>query len=223
MPTILDAAGIEQPTQVNGVEQQPIEGISMRYTFDDGAAPSRRRTQYFEILGNRAIYHDGWVAACFHGRVPWIRSQALPVRRGASAGSCTASPTTSARAATWPPSIPSSSRELQALFDQEARRHGVYPLSDQTTMRALPHNRPSLLEGRTRFTLYRDNVRMPELAAVNLKNTSFDLRARPAGAGGRRRGRGHLPGRPDGRLVALRAWTADRPTSTTWFGRELTT
>ena len=69
-------------------------------------------------------------------------------------------------------------RELRELFDREARRHDVHPLSDQTTMRALPHNRPSLIEGRTHFTLYRDNVRMPELAAVNVKNTSFDLRAR---------------------------------------------
>lgn len=65
---------------------------------------------------------------------------------------------------------------LQSVFDEEARKYGVYPLSDATVMRALPHNRPSHLEGRTHFTLYRDNVRMPELSSVNLKNTSFDLR-----------------------------------------------
>jgi arylsulfatase len=74
--------------------------------------------------------------------------------------------------------LPDKLRELRAIFDREARRHDVYPLSDQTTLRALPHNRPSLLEGRTRFTLYRDHVRQPELATANLKNVSFDLRAK---------------------------------------------
>ena len=71
-PTIYAAACIEAPDRVDGIEQMPIDGVSMDYTFDaDG--PSTRTTQYFEILGNRAIYHDGWVAACFHGRLPWIQ------------------------------------------------------------------------------------------------------------------------------------------------------
>ena len=79
MPTILEAAGIPQPQSVGGVEQEPIEGVSMLYSFDSAGAPSTRRTQYFEILANRAIYHDGWVAACFHGRPPWVRSQKLEI------------------------------------------------------------------------------------------------------------------------------------------------
>jgi arylsulfatase A-like enzyme len=183
VPTILDAAGIAEPDVVNGIEQKPIEGVSMRYSFDDAAAPSRRTTQYFEILGNRAIYHDGWVAACFHGRLPWVRSQAVEfgdderwelyrIGDDFSQGRDLAA------------DHPDRLRELKALFDREARAYDVYPLSDQTTERALPHNRPSLLEGRTQFTLYRDHVRQPELATVNLKNTSFDLSARlriPAG------------------------------------------
>ena len=77
-PTILDAAGIPQPDHVNGIEQRPIEGVSMRYSFDDPSAPSTRTTQYFEMFGNRAIYHDGWIASCFHGRLPWVRAQAVP-------------------------------------------------------------------------------------------------------------------------------------------------
>ena len=77
-PTILEAAGIEPPAEVGGVAQMPVHGSSMLYTFDQAAAdveaaPSPRTTQYFEILGNRGIYHDGWMASCFHGRVPWIR------------------------------------------------------------------------------------------------------------------------------------------------------
>jgi arylsulfatase len=222
LPTILDAAGIEQPTQVNGTDQTPIEGISMRYTFDDGAAPSRRRTQYFEILGNRAIYHDGWVAACFHGRVPWIRSQALPFGEGAETWELYRIRDDFSQSHDLASEHPEQLRELQALFDQEARRHQVYPLSDQTTMRALPHNRPSLLDGRTRFVLYRENVRMPELAAVNLKNTSFDLRAvlrvPEAGADGVVICQG-------GPMAGWSLYVLDgRPTYLyNWFGREITT
>jgi arylsulfatase len=70
-PTILELAGIPEPREVNGVPQMPIEGISMAYTFADKDAPGRRVTQYFEMFGNRALYHDGWVAGCLHGRAPW--------------------------------------------------------------------------------------------------------------------------------------------------------
>jgi arylsulfatase len=177
VPTILDAAGIAEPDVVNGIAQKPIEGVSMRYSFDDGAAPSHRTTQYFEILGNRAIYHDGWVAACFHGRLPWVRSQAIEfgdderwelyrIVDDFSQGRDLAA------------EQPDKLRELRELFDREARAYDVYPLSDQTLLRALPHNRPSLIEGKTRFTMYRDHVRQSELATVNVKNTSFDLIAR---------------------------------------------
>ena len=74
VPTILEAAGVEQPREVNGVSQKPIEGVSMVYTWDDAKAEGRRKTQYFEMFGNRALYHEGWVAACRHGRLPWETS-----------------------------------------------------------------------------------------------------------------------------------------------------
>ena len=61
-PTILDVTGIEAPDTVNGIQQMPVHGISMRYCFSDKEAEDRRKTQYFEILGNRGIYHDGWMA-----------------------------------------------------------------------------------------------------------------------------------------------------------------
>src|SRR5262249_25142916 len=70
-PTILEAAGIAAPASVNGVAQQPIEGVSMVYTFDDAKAPTRKNTQYFEMMANRGIYRDGWMASVFHGRAPW--------------------------------------------------------------------------------------------------------------------------------------------------------
>ncbi|MFI6679620.1 arylsulfatase [Kribbella sp. NPDC050470] len=187
VPTILEAAGVGAPTHVNGVEQRPIEGVSMRYSFDHAGAPSTRRTQYFEILGNRAIYHDGWIAACFHGRVPWIRSAAHPFGEGESWELYDVRDDFS-QAVDVASEHPDELATLQALFDEEARKYDVYPLSDETVVRALPGNRPSHLDGISHFTLYPDNVRMPELATVNLKNTSFDLRAHvripPGGAEG---------------------------------------
>jgi arylsulfatase A-like enzyme len=176
VPTILDAAGIAEPAVVNGIEQKPIEGVSMRYSFDDASAPSTRTTQYFEILGNRAIYHEGWVAACFHGRLPWVRSQAVEFGESERWELYRIEDDFS-EAHDVAAEFPDKLLDLRAIFDREARAYDVYPLSDQTTLRALPHNRPSLLEGKTRFTLYRDHVRQPELATVSLKNTSFDLRA----------------------------------------------
>ena len=184
VPTILDAAGIAEPTHIDGIEQKPIEGTSMRYSFDDAAAGSRRTTQYFEILGNRAIYHDGWVAACFHGRLPWVRSQAIPFGE-AERWELYRIDDDFSQGRDLATEHPDRLVELRALFDREAWAYDVYPLSDQTTLRALPHDRPSLLEGKTRFTLYRDHVRQPEMAAVNVKNTSFDLHAKlqiPEGA-----------------------------------------
>jgi len=182
-PTILDAAGIPQPDHVNGIEQRPIEGVSMRYSFDDPAAPSTRTTQYFEMFGNRAIYHDGWIASCFHGRLPWVRAQAVSfgdterwelynIAEDFSQGVDLAE------------QFPDKLAELQALFDREARAYNVYPLNDETTTRALPDRRPSLLEGQTTTTYFADHVRVPEMSTVNFKNTSFDLAAQlqiPAG------------------------------------------
>lgn len=75
VPTILEAATIAEPFEVNGVPQKPIEGVSMAYSFDSEEAPSRRVTQYFEMFGNRAVYHDGWVAGCRHGRLPWLTGE----------------------------------------------------------------------------------------------------------------------------------------------------
>ena len=71
VPTILAAAGVEPPPIVNSVQQAPVEGVPINYSFDDAEAPTTRTTQYFEMLGNRAIIHDGWKAVTFNGRLPW--------------------------------------------------------------------------------------------------------------------------------------------------------
>jgi len=178
VPTILEAAGVVEPTEVNGVEQQPIEGVSMGYSFDNAAAPSTHTTQYFEILGNRAIYRDGWIACCFHGRVPWIRSQAVPFDDDHETWELYDIRNDFSQADDVAVRFPEKLAELRALFETQAERYSVYPLSDQTLMRALPFNRPSLVEGVTSATFFADTVRMPELAVINFKNASFRLEAK---------------------------------------------
>ena len=204
VPTILDAAGITRADAVvNGVEQKPIEGVSMRYSFDDAAAPSRRTTQYFEILGNRAIYHDGWVAACFHGRLPWVRSQAVPFGEGERWELYRVSDDFS-QGRDLAAEHPDKLRELQALFDREARRLRRLPAErpDHAASTAAQPAQPA--RGQDALHALPRERAQPELATVNLKNTSFDLRREAPRPGRRGRGCRHLPGRQHGRLVALR-------------------
>lgn len=186
-PTILDVAGIAAPERVNGITQKPIDGVSMRYSFDNAEADSRRTTQYFEILGNRAIYHDGWIASCFHGRLPWIRTHGEPfgdterwelyhLADDFSQGLDLAT------------IHPDKLDELKAVFDSEARKYDVYPMNDGTLDRAVPANRPNLLGERTSATYFADHVRIPESATLPYTSTSFTLRADvqipPGGADG---------------------------------------
>ncbi|MCH9734831.1 MAG: arylsulfatase [Actinomycetia bacterium] len=186
-PTILDAAGIEAPARVNGVEQKPIEGVSMRYSFADADAKSRRTTQYFEIFGNRAVCHEGWIASCFHGRLPWIRTQTYPFGDNERWELYHLAEDFS-QSVDLADQHPDKLTELKAIFDVEARKHDVYPISDATLARALPSNRPSLLADRTSVTYFADQTRIPESATLPFTSRSFDLRAQlqipPGGAQG---------------------------------------
>lgn len=125
-PTLLDIIGIPQPRVVDGVNQDPFDGISMAYTFANPAAQDRRNTQYFELLGNRAIYHDGWMASTNPGRMPWQnRSSVEPAEFSWSLYNLREdfSQTTDVAA-----QYPDRLRDLQALFDEQARLYDVYPL-----------------------------------------------------------------------------------------------
>jgi arylsulfatase len=188
VPTILEAAGIEMPARVNGVEQKPIEGVSMRYSFDDAGAASRRTTQYFEIFGNRAVYHDGWIASCFHGRLPWVRAQRPTPFGDTESWELYHLADDFSQGVDLAAQHPDKLAELKAVFDTEARKYDVYPLSDATLARALPVNRPSLLAGRTSVTYYAGQVRIPEPVTLSYTSTSFELRAQlvipPGGAQG---------------------------------------
>ncbi len=176
-PTILEAATIDPPVEVKGIKQAPIEGVSMLYSFDTAEASSKRTTQYFEILANRAIYHEGWVACCFHGRTPWERSANLEVFGDQEVWELYHIENDFSQAVNVAEQFPDKLKELQDIFDQECWKYNVYPLDGGTTQRSLPFNRPSLIAGRKSFTYYPDNVHMPEMAIVNLKNSSFEMTA----------------------------------------------
>jgi arylsulfatase len=174
-PTVLDAAGIPHPQQVNGTEQAPLHGVSMRYAFDDASAPDRHTTQYFEIGGNRGIYHEGWTAVTKHA-TPWIAMAELPafvddVWELYGPDDWTQSRDLSAQ-------MPEKLAELQALFLEEARRYNVLPLDDRRVERfdATYAGRPQLITGR-RQVLYGGMGRLTEATVLNIKNTSHAVAA----------------------------------------------
>jgi arylsulfatase len=175
VPTILEAAGVPEPRMVNGVPQKPIEGVSMAYTWDDAEAKSRRVTQYFEMFGNRALYHDGWVAACRHGKLPWQTS-----------GSFTFDDDTwelynieedFSEYTDLAAKNPKKLRELQDIFMAEAAKYNVLPLDDRFAERGDVRRKPSYLRGKTRFTYLPGIVRIPETSSPNTKNVHHTLAA----------------------------------------------
>jgi arylsulfatase len=175
-PTVLEAAGLPQPETVDGTEQYPMDGVSMVYTFDDDAAPGRRTTQYFEMFGNRAIYHDGWVAATRHS-IPWLMVPLPPFDQDTWELYNVADDFSQANdlAATHPEKL----KELQDLFTEEAIRNHVYPLDDRRVERfdAALAGRPDIMGTRATLTLYEGMTGMAENAFINTKGRSFSVSA----------------------------------------------
>ena len=175
-PTVLEAAGLPEPKTVNGVVQTPMEGVSMVYTFDDPKAAGRHKTQYFEIIGNRAIYSDGWVAATVH-KAPW---EAAPRHKLAEDVwelynvDEDFSETNDLAA-----SNPAKLKEMQALFMKEAERYRVLPIDDRSIERFDPAiaGRPDLMAGRKSLTVYEGMTGMAENAFINVKNQSKTITA----------------------------------------------
>jgi arylsulfatase A-like enzyme len=176
-PTIYEAAGIRPPDFVNGVPQMDVHGRSMAYSFDDDRAPSTHRSQYFEILGNRAMYHDGWIASCFHGRLPWIRLQGLAFDGPQEVWELYNVAEDFSQAIDVSAEHPEKLAALQALFHEHAALHGVYPLRDAGSPRNGDYAVPHSLAGATRMTYTSSHVRMPESSVVNLKNCSYRITA----------------------------------------------
>ncbi|HET8946333.1 MAG TPA: arylsulfatase [Candidatus Polarisedimenticolia bacterium] len=185
-PTALEAAGVPQPKSVDGAEQVPMDGVSLLYAIPDANAAERHTTQYFEIFGNRAIYHDGWVAGTRHS-IPWLMAQNPPLDQDKWELYHVAEDFSEADdlAAKNPEKL----KELQALFDKEAIRNHVYPIDDRRSERFDPETagRPDLLGGRTSMTLYEGMTGISENAFINLKNRSHSITAEvevPAAAQG---------------------------------------
>ena len=159
VPTILEAAHVPAPNMVNGIEQKPIEGVSMLYSFDDGTAKDERTRQYFEMLTNRAIYDDGWVAASRFG-VPW--------QTAGREGDFLDAPwelynidKDFSEAVDLAADNPDKLKELQDEFDQEAKKYDVYPLNSRMSERLDPKLRASG-EPKTSWTYHGNNVWLPE-------------------------------------------------------------
>jgi arylsulfatase len=180
MPTILEAVGVPAPTSINGVAQKPIEGVSMVSTFDDAKSPSKHTTQYFEMFGNRAIYHDGWVAATTPGVAPWDTAAEVEGRLPAVLDYQWELYNVSkdfSEAVNLAAKEPAKLKELQDLFWTEAEKYNVLPIENSRIDRFDVNNRPSLTTGRDEFTYFPGLVRIPEGAAPDLKNKSYQIKA----------------------------------------------
>ncbi len=186
LPTVLEAAGVEQPVEVDGVKQRPVEGKSMAYTFDDPDSPSQRATQYFELFGNRGIYHEGWFAGTTPVAAPW--STEVPVVDVIDGYKWELYHVDQdfSQAVNVADAEPAKLKEMQSLFYSEARKYNVLPIDNDRVMRLNPKNRPSLTEGRTSFTYHAGTKRIPEGVAPDMKNKSWSLLAKvtvPEGGG----------------------------------------
>src|SRR6266446_1590014 len=178
VPTILEATGIRAPEEVNGIKQKPIEGVSMAYTFDkaNANAPSKRETQYFEMVGNRAIYHDGWIASTTPpapswllgtGKLPDVNSynwKLYHIAEDYSEYNDLAS------------KMPDKLKEMQALFQTEAAKYHLLPLDNSLLTRAVTP-RPSAVAGRTVFAYSGENAGIPIGNAPSILDKDYTVTA----------------------------------------------
>jgi arylsulfatase len=177
------------PTSIDGIEQIPLNGASLLPSFEKGDAPEHHTTQYFEVIANQGIYHDGWMANTAPKRLPWV-----------SMGPTTEDPfneyewqlynltedfTQSKNVAK---EHPDKLNELRQLFLTEAKKNQVLPLDDRYIERLKPENRPQHNAGRTVYTYFDGTTRITEGMAPNMKNTSYSITANvtvpPGGAEG---------------------------------------
>ncbi len=176
-PTILEATGVSAPDTIDGIKQLPMDGVSMVYTWDkaNANAPSKRTTQYFEMLGNRAIYHDGWVACTTPVTVPWelglkpspdvitgYNWELYEISKDYSEANDLATKN------------PGKLKELQDLFYSEAKKYDVLPLDNSTLQRFLTP-RPSPTAGRTTFTYSGEHNGIPPACAPSIIGRSFTI------------------------------------------------
>jgi Sulfatase len=175
-PTVLEAAGLPEPTMVHGVLQEPMQGVSMAYSLDDAGAADRHETQYFEMVCNRGIYHKGWTAVTRH-RTPWI----VTGHAGALADDVWELYDTNtdwSQAHNLAAENPQKLADLQRLFELEATKYNVFPLDDRAAERLDPDTagRPRAISGSTQL-LYGGMHRLSENSVINVFNKSFSITA----------------------------------------------
>lgn len=172
MPTIMECVDVEAPAFIKGYPQSEIQGISMGYTFDKAKAPSERTTQYYEMLGSRAIYHDGWKAVSRHGPLsgtghfPEDKWELYHYEKDKSESTDLAE------------KYPDRLRQMIALWFVEAGKNHVFPLDDRTPLQILLSDRPDVTKPRDEFVYYPNTSEIPEDVAPNLRNKSFRIEAR---------------------------------------------
>jgi arylsulfatase A-like enzyme len=174
-PTILEAAGIPEPTYVEGVQQSPMEGVSMLYSFNDGSAKDQHTIQYFEMFGNRGIYMDGWTAVTRHS-IPWqLSAKTTPFDEDVWELYDTNTDWTQAH--DLAAEMPDKLAELQRQWLIEATRYQVLPLDDRRAERMIPATagRPTLIKGDTQVLF--PGMAMGENTVVDIKNKSYAVTA----------------------------------------------
>jgi hypothetical protein len=176
-PTVLEAAGIPEPTMVNGVTQSPYEGTSMVYSFDASKAPERHDLQYFEMLGNRGVYFKGWSAVTKH-RTPWVLGEAKLPAFDDDNWELYDGGKDYSQANDLSREMPEKLHELQRLFLIEATKYNVLPLDDRAVERLNPDlaGRPTLVQGDTQV-FYPGMSHLSENSVLSIKNKSFSVTA----------------------------------------------
>ncbi|OBK04848.1 arylsulfatase [Mycolicibacterium conceptionense] len=169
VPTILDVAGIEMPEEYRGIKQYPINGVSMRYSFDGADAPTTKKRQYYAMLGTRGIWQDGWKASALHapisgkGHFDQDKWELFHVDEDRSEAKNVADQN------------PEKLKELIDAWNEEAKNNYVLPLDDRTAVDLITIQRPQFEPPRTRYLYYPDTAPVPEGVAVNIRGRSYKI------------------------------------------------
>jgi arylsulfatase A-like enzyme len=174
VPTIFEAVGVDPPAEIGGYTQAPLEGVSMFYSFNDAMAPSRKQVQYFEMLGNRAIWHNGWKAVAYHGRLPWENKARWSFDEDKWELYNVEEDFSECKNLAY--KHPEKLRQLVELWWVEAGKYNVLPLDDRFSER-IAAARDEIGKEKKSYMFYPGTARVPENSAPHFKNRSYRVSA----------------------------------------------